>query len=213
MKRLLRTQPGPLESFEKVGSDLARARVGYDGEELGSCEPLSLEQVLPALPPVEHGGSIHLEAIVSHATRELLVDPKALLRDDFSSPMPKIPANVHFAKGERMHVCQELTRRNICVWIKTEGVAIFKGVRILNGLFGVKKPACLPNGKPVLRVIMNLRPSNAILKQVRGQSGPFLALRVSKLQCLERRRSWSWDNQTCPAHSTCFDCHGSGNPS
>ena len=171
VKRLLKTQPGPLECFEKVGADLARARVGYDGEELGTCEPLSLEQVLPALPPVEHGGSIPLEEILSRATRELLGDPRSMLREDFTTPKPKIPANVHFARGERMQVCCELTRRNICVWIRSEEVAVFKGVRILNGMFGVKKPASLPNGKPVLRVIMNLKPSNAILRQVKGAVG------------------------------------------
>ncbi len=43
-----------------------------------------------------------------------------------------------------------------------------RGKKLLNGLFGVQKPARTSSGDPVLRVIMNLVPSNACLKQLQG---------------------------------------------
>ena len=163
VKRLLQIPSGPLEDRVAAGSS-----IGYDGEELGNCEALTLEQITPALPPVEHGGAIRLESVFSLETSDLLWDPAALLREDFAKPVPRISANVHFGKGEKLSVCSELVKRGVCTWIKSEQVVTFKGVRILNVLFGVKKPSLLPDGRPVLRLIMNLKPSNSILRQVRG---------------------------------------------
>lgn len=168
VKRLLDSPAESIEPFEKVCSDLKCARVGYDGEELGTCESLTLEQVLPALPPHGHGGSIPLGAVLSPATFALLERPAELLREDFVRPIPPIPGKAHFGQGERMQVCKELVDRGICAWVKAEEVLIFKGKKILNGIFGVRKPAVLSDGRPVLRVIMNLRASNSILKQLKG---------------------------------------------
>ncbi len=44
----------------------------------------------------------------------------------------------------------------------------FRGQKILNGLFGVPKPAKLDDGSPILRLIMNLVPTNSILRQFKG---------------------------------------------
>lgn len=43
-----------------------------------------------------------------------------------------------------------------------------QGIKVLNGLFGVKKPSCLADGRSVLRVIMNLKATNSVMHQVRG---------------------------------------------
>ena len=113
VKRLLDLPRDPLESFEKVCEDFRHARVGYDGEEVGSCELLSLSQILPALPPLGHGGSIPLSAVLSQATYQQLLHPEDLLKEDFTKPIPSIPGKAHFAKGERTLVCSELVRRGI----------------------------------------------------------------------------------------------------
>lgn len=168
VQRLLSCTCTNLTAFEKIGENLRAARLDYTGEELGTCEPLSLEQITPALPPLGHGGSIQLVDLVSEATREALENPLRLLREDFTHPRPKVPGAVHFAKGQKMLVCNELVRRGICVWIETSQVVSVNGVQILNGLFGVRKPSSLEDGRPILRVIMNLKPTNSVMSQIRG---------------------------------------------
>ena len=67
-----------------------------------------------------------------------------------------------------MAVAAQLVKRNICTWIEYEQVISFRGTKVLNGLFGVAKSTLLPDTRPVLRVIMNLIPSNAVLRQLHG---------------------------------------------
>ena len=62
-----------VESLEK---ELRGKRVNYQGEEVGTCEKLTLCQVLPALPPKEHGGCIDVLDFVSQGTRRLLKNPR-----------------------------------------------------------------------------------------------------------------------------------------
>ena len=50
---------------ELAEKELKGKRVNYVGEEVGVCHPLSLEQVRPALPSEEHGGSIELTRFLS----------------------------------------------------------------------------------------------------------------------------------------------------
>ena len=190
VQRLLKCTGGSLTPFEKIGEDLAAARVDYNGEETGVCETLTWAQMVPALPPVGHGGSIQLTSLVSEATKEILENPQSLMKDDFSSPIPKIPGSVHFGRGEKAKVCEELVSRGICEWIPTLEVIEVKGVRILNGLFGVKKPAKLADGRPVLRVIMNLKATNSVMRQIRGAVDGLPAITAWQAGILENQESF-----------------------
>ena len=163
VQRTLQCSCGPLQPFEKVAKDLRAARIDYNGEETGVCERLCLEQIEPALPPLGHGGRFDLEG-----TKRVLEAPEKLLKSEFDQPRPRIPGSVHFGLGEELKVSEELVRRGICQWIRSEEVVEVQGTRILNGLFGVKKPSCLPDGRSILRVIMNLKATNSVMHQVRG---------------------------------------------
>ena len=44
----------------------------------------------------------------------------------------------------------------------------FRGEKVLNGMFVVAKSGLLEDGRPHLRVIMNLIPSNSVLHQLSG---------------------------------------------
>ena len=200
VRRLLNSPHGPVESFEKVCADVKRARVGYDGEEVGTCEALTLAQVVPALPPHGHGGSIALGSVLSEATCQLLNHPEELLREDFARPIPPIPGKAHFGKGEKERVCKELVDRGICTWVKADEVLVYKGFRILNGIFGVRKPACLEDGRPVLRVIMNLRASNAVLKQLKGSVNSLPAITCFQSATLDDREGFHfYQSDMCSA--------------
>ena len=86
MKRLLTCHCEPLQDFEKVASELAAAKIDYNGEETGVCETLTLRQFLPAFPPLGHSGPIPLVDLVGPATRDILESPEKLLKSDFDYP-------------------------------------------------------------------------------------------------------------------------------
>ena len=161
---------GPAENddFVSLEKELLSRRVSYTGEEYGVCNPLSFRQVVPALPPSEHGGVIDLLELVSPTTRELLLHPEQLVVDDVGQELPKLTGRIHVKPGELDSIADELVKRGICFWYPLAQVKRFRGQPVLNGLFGVPKQTTLDDGSPVLRLIMNLVPGNAITKQIRG---------------------------------------------
>ena len=142
--------------------------MGYNGEEISTCQQLSWEQVIPSLPPEEHGGSIETLHWVSPRTREFLLNPSLLLKSPDDVKLPKLPGKIHVKPEDKMAIAHELVRRNICSWVPLELVYKVGSLRILNGLFGVKKATLLKSGESVLRLIMNLTGSNATQHQLEG---------------------------------------------
>lgn len=156
-------QIDPLMEKELLGK-----RVNYQGEEVGCCHKLTLAQVLPALPPKEHGGAINCLDFVSESTKTLLLSPHKSILPDVGQQLPKLQGKIHAEPGEMDLIGDELVKRGVCDWVPLKSVVSYRGKRVLNGLFGVAKPTQLENGKPVLRLIMNLVPSNAIMQQFSG---------------------------------------------
>ena len=153
------------ESREKK---LRGVRMNYQGEEMGTCHKLSLRQVLPALPPADHGGIIDCLDYLGPHSRFLLENPKESLLPDVGQELPKLQARIHIDEGEKLEIARELVQRGVCGWLPLSEVAEYRGQKVLNGLFGVEKPTRLPSGECVLRLIMNLIPSNSVLRQLTG---------------------------------------------
>eukprot|EP00435_Cladocopium_sp_Y103_P036363 s442_g9.t1 len=122
-----------------VEKELKSKRVSYEGEELGVCHKLSYNQVLPALPPKEHGGSIDVLEFVPETTKEMLLNPEKLVVLDVGQELPKLQGRVHVESGEMDKIAAELVMRGVCHWIPYSSVFEFRGQKILNGLFGVEK--------------------------------------------------------------------------
>eukprot|EP00435_Cladocopium_sp_Y103_P051810 s858_g16.t1 len=148
--------------------DVGSRKVGYNGEEASICHELTWDQVLPGLPPEEHGGCIDAVNWVGARTREYLLNPRLLLKDENEVVLPKMPGKVHVAKGDLLRIAAELVRRNVCDWIPLDSVYRVHSTYILNGLFGVEKPSTLADGRPILRLIMNLTGSNSTQIQLEG---------------------------------------------
>ena len=148
--------------------ELSERFLAYSGEEVPKMQPLSYDQVVSALPPVEHGGSISATSLVSGRTRSLLMNPEHCILEDDGRILPKLQAKVHFQPGEMMKVSQLLVERNICEWIPLDDVVKYRGERVLNGLFAVGKNSFLDDGREIQRCIMNLIPSNSILTKLEG---------------------------------------------
>ena len=143
--------------------------MSYTGEEICKAEALSLSRIQPGLPPEGHGASVSTVEWVGRRTRELLLDPFGCLNPDVGQPLPKLQSKVHIVAEERLEVAQELVRRGICRWTHASQVAVYRGERILNGMFGVAKSKLTAKGETVLRVIMNLVPVNSVLRVIPGR--------------------------------------------
>ena len=84
-----------------------------------------------------------------------------------SDPLEGFMSNLNKPEDQKP-LADELVKRNICRWIPLDEVATVRGKPSLNGLFGVEKSSTLPSGKKVLRLIMNLVPSNEVMIQLQG---------------------------------------------
>ena len=156
---------------EDVVADLSKKMVSYTGEEICKAEPLSIFRVAPALPPEGHGGSIDCLDWMSGKNRWYLENPRQCLLPDIGQRLPKLQARVHVVAGEEKGLAELLVRRQICCWIEEERILRYRGEKVLNGLFGVPKSTLLSNNQSTLRCIMNLIPSNSVLKTIPGRVG------------------------------------------
>lgn len=176
--------------------DLLTKRANYQGEEMGTCHKLTLKQVLPALPPKDHGGAIDSLDFVSESTKSLLISPHKSILPDVGQPLPKLRGRVHAEAGEIDSIADELVKRGVCSWVPLHSVVKYRGEHVLNGLFGVAKPSLIDDGRPVLRLIMNLVPSNSIMQQFSGavQNLPSITSWMSTvLEGDEEIRVWQSD--------------------
>ena len=181
---------------DEIERDLKARKVNYSGEELMQCHPLTLKQILPSLPLVEHGGCVPALEWVGEVTRHFLLHPELNVVEDVGQPLPRLQGKIHIPPSELDSVVSELVSRNVCSWVPLEEVFHYRGEPVLNGLFGVEKPTKLPDGSPVLRVIMNLVPSNSCLKQLSGGTStlPFIGQWLGVvLEDQEEVRIWQSD--------------------
>ncbi|CAL1140246.1 unnamed protein product [Cladocopium goreaui] len=155
-------------SAREVEKELSLRFVSYTGEEVPRMEPLSLAQITPALPPPGHGGSVDVTQWTSGRTRSFLLHPDDCVVVDEGQQLPRLQSKVHIVEEDRMKVAELLVERGICAWISEDEVFRYRGEAVLSGMFGVAKPTLLPDGRPHLRVIMNLIPANAVMTQLSG---------------------------------------------
>ena len=198
VKRFRKSGEGVLcaTSVGEIETELRNKKVNYSGEELLQCHPLTLKQILPSLPPVEHGGCVNALDWVGESTKHFLLHPEKFLVKDYGQELPKLQGKIHIPKDEIEPVVKELVKRNICGWIPLADVLRFRNQPVLNGLFGVEKPTKLGDNSPVLRVIMNLVPSNSVLLQLKGgtSSLPFIGQWLSVvLEDNQELRCWQSD--------------------
>ena len=146
---------------------LEKMRISYHGEVVEKSQSLTLEQILPGLPPPGFGGKVPLVELCEGEVKRMLLHPEeALLKgldlpEDF--PMPKVMADPE----EWEKIGGELYRRGLVRPV--EHCARLDGKKIVNGAFGVIKPNKMTeSGKEVLRLIMDFRASNAVTRIIEG---------------------------------------------
>eukprot|EP00434_Breviolum_minutum_P022771 symbB.v1.2.020089.t2/scaffold1672.1/size106478/1 len=156
-------------SVSEVEKELSSRFMSYTGEEIPKMEVLSISQVEPSLPPPSHGGAIRATDWVKGRTKAFLLHPDDCIKtSDEAGRLPKLQGKVHVVSEDKLDLAKLLVSRGICGWTEESDVFRFQGERVLNGMFGVPKGTCLEDGRPVLRLIMNLIPSNSVMRQLQG---------------------------------------------
>eukprot|EP00435_Cladocopium_sp_Y103_P035992 s493_g9.t1 len=139
-------------------------------EVVEKAQKLTLDQILPGLPPSGFGGSVPLIELCDGELRERLEDalgnllPEEELPDDL--PTPK----VHASPEQWELIVQELHKRGLVVPV--EDPVRVRGKMILNRAFGVPKPGkFLEDERAVLRLIMDFRCTNTATRILTGDVG------------------------------------------
>eukprot|EP00438_Fugacium_kawagutii_P013231 Skav201217 [mRNA] locus=scaffold651:401343:403862:- [translate_table: standard] len=155
---------------EDIAEDLKKRMISYTGEEVSRPETLTLKQVIPGLPPEEHGGSVELSHWLEGRSKWYVDNPEACILPDTGQYLPPLQAKVHVKKEDSLEFAKALVTRRICRWVRAEDVARYRGERVLSGMFGVQKSGRTQEGEPILRLIMNLIPANATLRPITGRT-------------------------------------------
>ena len=114
------------------------------------------------------GDQLSQQGFWSAPSRNYLLHPQKNLVEDVGQTLPKLQGKVHVQGDDMDEIASELVRRGVCRWIPLEDVLVYRKQRVLNGLFGVEKSGEVGMGKPPLRLIMNLVPSNSVIKGFQG---------------------------------------------
>ena len=163
VKEKLVKAPGAGDWSEK----LEGVRISYQGEIVEKAQELTLEQVLPGLPPPGYGGRVAITDLCEGEVKELLLDPSKAFLEGEELP-ERIPTPKVMASDEEWEkICKVLMERGLVRPV--EEIAIVGEERIENGAFGVIKPnKKTESGKDVLRLIMDFRPCNSVMKIIEG---------------------------------------------
>eukprot|EP00438_Fugacium_kawagutii_P022919 Skav229978 [mRNA] locus=scaffold372:377191:382604:+ [translate_table: standard] len=145
--------------------ELEKLKISYGGEVTEKARPLTLEQILPGLPSVEHGGLVDLLEVVDEKMQKKLLHPEHMVREDIPEEIPR--PQVMCGDDEWEKIVKALYERKLVEPIEQHPVV--QGEKVLNGAFGVVKPdRFTDSGEPILRMIFDLRASNTILDQLEG---------------------------------------------
>ena len=170
-------------SVSEVEKELSSRFMSYTGEEIPKMEVLNISQVEPSLPPPSHGGAIRATDWVKGRTKAFLLHPDDCIKtSDEAGRLPKLQGKVHVVSEDKLDLAKLLVSRGICGWTEESDVFRFQGERVLNGMFGVPKSTCLEDGRPVLRLIMNLIP-----QQLRDASTSRKCARVTRHNSVSER--------------------------
>eukprot|EP00438_Fugacium_kawagutii_P000055 Skav215901 [mRNA] locus=scaffold1542:116365:121392:- [translate_table: standard] len=147
--------------------ELASRFLSYTGEEVPKMQVITMKQVVPALPPESHSGSIDALELLCEGSRRFLLHPEDSLLEEI--PMDaKLKSKVHIRKGDELSLAKLLVDRRICVWVPQKDVLVVNHQPVLNGMFAVGKGAFLDSGEEIQRLIMNLVPTNTVFRQAQG---------------------------------------------
>ncbi|CAK0841817.1 unnamed protein product, partial [Prorocentrum cordatum] len=147
---------------------LGRKRLSYEGHEVSMPEKLTLQELLPGLPPRGEAASVDPLEFASEEVVHALLHPELVCNvGGHCGPQP--PAKVHAEAADWDVIVKELLERGVLEEIPHDAIARVGGQPILNGAFGVVKSGTpMPPATRVLRLIINMVPSNRVQVPILG---------------------------------------------
>ena len=153
--------------YEEWNEKLDSVRVSYQGDIIPKAQSLTLDQILPGLPPEGYGGVVQLSELCDGAVRDLLLHPEKCLLEGDELPVDVPRPKVHASEEEWGKIAGALYKRGLVRPVVK--VAKVEDQEVLNGAFGVPKPGkLLEDGRDVLRLIMDFRGVNSVMKIIEG---------------------------------------------
>ena len=153
--------------YEDWHGKLDGVRISYQGQAVPKAQLLTLEQILPGLPPEGYGGCVQLVDLCEGLTKDRLLDPAKCVLSGEELPL-KLPQPKVMAKEDDWNkIAAALYQRGLVRPV--DNVAKVDDQMILNGAFGVPKPGkTLEDGRDILRFIMDFRAVNSVMKIIEG---------------------------------------------
>ena len=149
------------------GRKLGDVKISYQGEVVEKAQRLTLDQVMPGLPPAGYGASVPLVELCDGELKEKLENPLGNLLPIEEMPDDLPCPKVHASAEQWEALAKELYARGLVRPV--EYPVEIKGRPLLNGSFGGIKPGkFLDDERPVLRLIMDFRGTNAATRVLTG---------------------------------------------
>ena len=151
---------GPTVPQLDWAGELPSTRVDYNGEEVKTAQLVKWRQLEP--------GCVRAADLLEGWARACMEDPtKTLLPEDkWPDELPQPQVWVESQKDWH-EICAGAAERGIFTFLKEQDVFHFQGKPLLSGLFVVeKKNKSLDSGEPVLRMIINAIPANALQQTI-----------------------------------------------
>ena len=143
--------------------ELASTSVDYNGEEVKTAQLVSWRQLEPALPPPGNAGCVSRGLAGRLGTG---LHGRSYQNPKWPDDLPQQQVWVE-PKGLVRDLRCGAAERGIFTFLKEQDVFHFQGEPLLNGRFGVeKKNKSLDSGEPVLRMIINAIPVNALQQTI-----------------------------------------------
>ena len=149
------------KSFEQF---FQHKSIDYVGEEVKLAQDVVWEAVANSFP--KEVGRLQLEDFCNLGTKEFVLDfDKYLLPEELQECMR--PPRVMVDESEWLKVAGGLLQAGICEVIPLRDVYSVRGSPVLNGMFAVGKGE-YTNNLETQRLIMNLTPVNALVRELKG---------------------------------------------
>jgi len=163
----------PTHDLESLLDDqaaiLRKVQLSYCGEEVHPAKEMTWEQLQPAMPAKGKAGQVRLlDLCGENVLADVVRDPTMLLK-----PEEEWPTAEEMRGQDKRNWCSDEEWTKICCGCSEAGVFEFlrpdqlltiAGVPVLHNCMGVGKNKYLPDGREVLRMVMNVDVTNQILR-------------------------------------------------
>ena len=164
-----------LETWKEVDFDNFNPQVLFHqrwvnsyGEEVHVAQSLRRENIRDSLPKEGVAGIVRSWEICKGGFKDFILHPEKWLKPIGERVWVK-PPRVQVPQDSWREVVEGLLSRKVCGIMPLEEAFKVQNQPILGGLFGVPKNESTPEGVPVLRLIMDLRPINENFLALRGE--------------------------------------------